>query len=537
MALPRALTRSRNLPRKSDYLMAQPFGRTRLNQSFAQIAIRCCSNLNDKGKAKIIYDRPHSSKIKPNRSSIENLHVSLIGNQEISDRRTRLMQQILNENDSDRCILIIPAAPLTSMAGTEIPNYNLKQSSDFIYLSGLNLIKSLDSVLVLIGGKQEHTKSIMFTSFHDPRKNLWLGSDLVNQTRRPIDGLFDELKPREELDDFLHRYSNLGYSKGATKLFFQLRKANRLQFGVQSHLAKYLQPWDNICDITAQLDRIKFTKSQSELDAMRRASYIGSQSMHDTIRWAQNYQLDNSNLNECQLVGRYEFETRLRGSTKLSFWPVCASKDRATIIHYGTNDKNISKGDWVLMDAGCEDFDGYNSDITRTFPISPRNSNDIKQDNLRYELFEGLNNIHNRLIKFASENRPCLDVLHRQMLRMISELLFEFKPFVNHNHLTITDCLTLASKYCPHHVSHYLGLDLHDTPTISRSTDLTKGVCFTIEPGLYFSSSDEALKKEFRGIGYRIEDDCAINENDQLEVLSRYIDHDLAFIKTESPLT
>ena len=42
-----------------------------------------------------------------------------------------------------------------------------------------------------------------------------------------------------------------------------------------------------------------------------------------------------------------------------------------------------------------------------------------------------------------------------------------------------------AFKFCPHHVSHYLGMDIHDTPLIQRSRVLSPGMVFTVEPGSY----------------------------------------------------
>ena len=68
----------------------------------------------------------------------------------------------------------------------------------------------------------------------------------------------------------------------------------------------------------------------------------------------------------------------------------------------------------------------------------------------------------------------------------------------------------LASEYCPHHVAHYLGMDVHDTPTILRSEPLRPGMIITVEPGLYISRSDPKVPPEFRGIGVRIEDDVLI---------------------------
>lgn len=64
----------------------------------------------------------------------------------------------------------------------------------------------------------------------------------------------------------------------------------------------------------------------------------------------------------------------------------------------------------------------------------------------------------------------------------------------------------------PHHVGHYIGLDVHDTPAISRRIPLRKGMAITIEPGLYIPD-DEQFPKHFRNIGIRIEDDVLIQPN------------------------
>lgn len=79
----------------------------------------------------------------------------------------------------------------------------------------------------------------------------------------------------------------------------------------------------------------------------------------------------------------------------------------------------------------------------------------------------------------------------------------------------------MAFSFCPHHVSHYLGMDVHDTPTYSRSNPLTKGMVFTIEPGIYIDHKRRNVPEEFRGLGIRIEDDCAILNDNSVEILTR----------------
>lgn len=104
-----------------------------------------------------------------------------------------------------------------------------------------------------------------------------------------------------------------------------------------------------------------------------------------------------------------------------------------------------------------------------------------------------------------------------------------------------------AFKFCPHHVSHYLGMDIHDTPLIPRNRALVSGMVFTIEPGLFYITSNRRfhqlislikipnwnfhvgvyipancadVPQEFQGIGIRIEDDVLCT-NTGVEVLTK----------------
>lgn len=64
----------------------------------------------------------------------------------------------------------------------------------------------------------------------------------------------------------------------------------------------------------------------------------------------------------------------------------------------------------------------------------------------------------------------------------------------------------------PHHLSHYIGMDVHDTVGYTRKVILQEGHCITIEPGVYVPD-DERWPKHFRNMGVRIEDSVSIQED------------------------
>ena len=77
-----------------------------------------------------------------------------------------------------------------------------------------------------------------------------------------------------------------------------------------------------------------------------------------------------------------------------------------------------------------------------------------------------------------------------------------------------------------HGTSHHLGLDVHDCAQARqenyRDAELRPGMVITVEPGLYFKSTDLLIPEELRGIGVRIEDDIVITE-DGCEILSDHL--------------
>ena len=75
------------------------------------------------------------------------------------------------------------------------------------------------------------------------------------------------------------------------------------------------------------------------------------------------------------------------------------------------------------------------------------------------------------------------------------------------------------TKYYPHSVGHWLGMDTHDAPSVSIATPFENNVVFTIEPGLYFPHDDVDVPRDLRGVGVRIEDDFVV-ERGRAETLS-----------------
>lgn len=126
--------------------------------------------------------------------------------------------------------------------------------------------------------------------------------------------------------------------------------------------------------------------------------------------------------------------------------------------------------------AGCE-YGGYTSDITRTWPV---NGGLTKSQAVLYEI---VNNVQMDLLHVINiaENLS-LDNLFDLMCQRLGKYLQQ--AVMKKDSLPSDEMLRHAAfQFCPHHVSHYLGMDVHDTPLIPRSRIIVPGMVFTVEPG------------------------------------------------------
>eukprot|EP00300_Choanocystis_sp_HF-7_P014453 c18694_g1_i1.p2 GENE.c18694_g1_i1~~c18694_g1_i1.p2 ORF type:complete len:238 (+),score=52.39 c18694_g1_i1:772-1485(+) len=216
---------------------------------------------------------------------------------------------------------------------------------------------------------------------------------------------------------------------------------------------------------------------------------------------------------ELEYQARFEYGCRSRGAEAFSFPPVVAQGSNATTLHYIANTDRVGPQSLVLMDAGAQ-VHGYCSDITRTF--SPHGHVPTPAQRA---VFHVVLEAEKACIEACHLSRhPSLQQLHELSVVLLTRGLIDLGLIKNSLHQAFES--GEYRKFYPHSIGHYLGIDLHDTSSVSTSERLQPNMCITIEPGIYIPDSEE-YPKEFRGIGIRIEDDVVIQGvNDNPLVLS-----------------
>jgi len=236
---------------------------------------------------------------------------------------------------------------------------------------------------------------------------------------------------------------------------------------------------------------------------MRRTCQVGAEALKKTI--AASKQLNT----EGELLATVEYHQKLGGACRAGYPAVVASGEAACSIHYIKATQRLQKGELVLMDAGCE-YHGYTSDITRTWPISGT----FSPHQLR--MYEAVLDTQQKLIQSIEPGSTTIDGLYRKMLVFLGQNLLNI-GLIGADEEKYVGART--ATFCPHHVSHHLGMDVHDTPSVSKTSPLLPGMVITLEPGCYVPASMEKVDPAFLGLGIRLEDDILVTETG-VEVLS-----------------
>ncbi len=179
------------------------------------------------------------------------------------------------------------------------------------------------------------------------------------------------------------------------------------------------------------------------------------------------------------------------------------------MLHYRDNNRQMQPTELLLIDAGCE-FDGYASDITRTFPVGGKFSAAQKA------VYEIVLEAQLACIDAVKPGRAFHDY-HQVAERVLAQGLIDLKLCQG----SLDSVLESGAykQFYMHRAGHWLGLDVHDVGLYrihGESRTLEPGMLLTVEPGCYIRPG-ENVPEEFWDIGVRIEDDVLVtasgNEN------------------------
>ena len=278
--------------------------------------------------------------------------------------------------------------------------------------------------------------------------------------------------------------------------------------GLNSELDELISRVDGaeLADPTPILDDMRVLKSKDEIRLMQESADIASASHIAAMR------ATFPGIGEWQIQSAIEAHF-IACKSRWSYPSIVGGGDNATILHYNSNDNKISDGELVLVDAGCE-VSGYASDITRTWPVNGKFSDQQR------EIYELVLKAELAGIEACQAGSPWSS-MHHATSRVLAQGLID---------LGVLDCSLEDAlgddfngpfrNYFMHGSGHMLGLDVHDVGGGRQGDDKPErsfepGMVLTVEPGLYFGSwrTDVEIPERYAGIGVRIEDNVLITSD------------------------
>ncbi|MDR3608147.1 MAG: aminopeptidase P N-terminal domain-containing protein [Oligoflexia bacterium] len=393
---------------------------------------------------------------------------------------------------------ILPAAP--EVIRNPDVHYPYRQESGFYYLSGF---EEPQSWLVVAPNKNSPgtSRMILFVRHNDPEKEIWEGARYGTEGAARVFGadatyLFDDFSNKlpELLQDCERIFYRFGHSAENDRVVFGALEPFRRGLDRAGKIMPALQ------DPSEALGEMRLFKSAEEAALLRRACEISALAHKTAMKEVR------PGMNEYEIEALIDYSFRRQGCGRVGYSSIVAGGKNATCLHYHSNNERLRDGDLLLIDAGGE-YDYYTADISRTFPIG-RGFSDAQAT-----VYDLVLRAQKEALAVAKPGALLPDIHHRATEVLVDGLLSLGLLKGKTEEIIRTG---EHRRFYPHGTSHWLGMDVHDVGLYRKNSEprpLEPGMCFTIEPGLYFQSNDRDVPEKFRNIGVRIEDDILITAN------------------------
>ncbi len=221
----------------------------------------------------------------------------------------------------------------------------------------------------------------------------------------------------------------------------------------------------------AVISSLRMQKDETELAAMRKAVQIAQDALLETLPYIKTGVMEKEIAAELTLQ-------LLRGGSEpeIPFSPIVSAGPNSANPHATPSSRPLQSGDCLVIDWGAT-YDGYISDITRTFAVGHVDAEMRKVAQIVLQA-----NTAGREAARPAITAGEIDIATR---RVIDDSGY--------------------GSYFIHRTGHGIGLEGHEDPYLfSRNVQiLTPGMTFTIEPGIYLPNRN----------GVRIEDNLVITEH------------------------
>ncbi|KAH6640599.1 peptidase M24, structural domain-containing protein [Chaetomium tenue] len=408
--------------------------------------------------------------------------------QEYADRRAKLAFSL-----PEGGVAVLPSAEVKYRSGAVF--YPFRQESNFLYLTGFSEPQSL-AVIRKTGPSLGEYTFHLFCRPKDPIAEQWSG---------PWSGLraAEDVFNADEAGDINALPALLPpLLRSATRIYTDAPLTDTTPSPTTlPSILRLLPTTPSTAPLSPLINQHRALKSPAEVTLMRHAGRVSGRAFTSAMRrpWPTETDL------HAYLAHAFTHD----GLSGEAYVAVVAGGPRGRMIHYTQNTARLQAGETVLVDAGGE-RGGYVTDITRVWPVDGRFTGPQR------DLYKAVLAVQRKSVGLCTARSGLsLDEVHRAteeaLQGELARLGFEFEG----GGMMGRRGGDVMGMLFPHHVGHYVGLDVHDVPGYPRSVPLKAGHCVTIEPGVYVPD-DERFPKHFRGLAVRIEDSVCVDEEEPL---------------------
>lgn len=428
----------------------------------------------------------------------------LPGARAAAGHRSRLSQRFPGE------LLIIPAGGLKTRSNDT--DYRFRPHSAFTWLTGLGTGREPGAVLVMEPAPGGHEATLYFHPrvprtdpefYADPRYGeMWVGQ------RESL----SEMSALAQL-----RTADIAELPAALRSMAS-QTTTRMLRETDPGLAERLDGWRGRAEqadaeFVVALSELRLVKDAFEIEQLRQACRATAVGFAAVARELPNAVANGRG--ERWVEGIFGLHAIHQGNA-VGYDTIAAAGDHANTLHWIRNDGDLRPGELLLLDAGVELDSLFTADVTRTLPINGRFSPAQRR------VYEAVLAAQQAGMAAARPGVP-FSAVHEAAITVIAQYLADWGLLPVSVESALGPEGGQHRRWMVHGTSHHLGLDVHDCAQARRANyregTLAEGMVITVEPGLYFKSTDLLVPPELRGIGVRIEDDIVITA-DGHEILS-----------------
>jgi len=369
-----------------------------------------------------------------------------------------------------------------------------RQNNDLFYLTGIEQEESI--LLICPGFREEKKREILFLRQPNEHLEKWYGHKLTKDEAKAISGIETVMW----LQDFDATFHHLMVMSGVESVYLNTNEHYRSEVVVQTRDARFIDwckeryPLHTYQRVAPTMAKLRRVKQKQEIALIQRACDITEKGFRRVLNFTK------PGVNEYEIEAEYVHEFIRNRSKGFAYTPIIASGKNNIVLHYIENNQVCKEGELILLDVAAE-YANYNSDLTRTIPVSGKFTPRQK------EVYNAVLRVQRAAMKLLRPNIIYFDY-QKEIEKIMEGELLKLKLISETNIKNQDPDNPTLRKYFYHGTSHMLGLDVHDVGNMHDNIQL--GSVWTIEPGIY-------IKEE--GFGVRLENNVWVGEKENIDLM------------------